>query len=51
MKDKLSKCLAGFWKSHATQNLFVTMLENWKKGVDKGEYVSAVLMDLSNAFW
>ena len=31
MKDKLSKCLAGFRKSHGTQYLLVTMLEKWKK--------------------
>ena len=42
MEDKLSKCLAGFRKSHGTQNLLVTMLENWKKTVDKGECVSAL---------
>ena len=50
MKDKLSKCLTGFRKSHGTQHLLVTMLEKWKKAVDKGEYVSAVFMDLSRAF-
>ena len=50
MKDKLSKCLAGFNKSHGTQNLLVTMLENWKKKNFKGEYVSALFMDLSKAF-
>ena len=27
MKDKLSKCLTGFRKSHGTQQLLVTMLE------------------------
>ena len=26
------------------------MLEKWKKAVDKGEYVSALFMDLSKAF-
>ena len=40
MKDKLSKCLTGFKKSHGTQHLLVTMLEIWKKAVDKGEYKS-----------
>ena len=38
MKDKL------------TQHWFVTMLEKWKKAVGKGEYVSALFMDLSKAF-
>ena len=50
MKDKLSQCLTGFRKSHGTQHLLVTMLEKWKKAVDKGEHVSAVFMDLSRAF-
>ena len=50
MKDKLSKCLTGFRKSNGTQHLLVTMLEKWKKAVGKGEYVSALLMDLSKAF-
>ena len=49
MKDKLSKCLTGFRKSHGTQHLLVTMLEKWEKAVDKGEYASALFMDLSKA--
>ena len=39
-----------FQKSHGTQHLLVTMLEKWKKAVDKGEYVSALFTDLSIAF-
>ena len=31
MKDKLSKCLTGFRKSHGTQHLLLTMLEKWEK--------------------
>ena len=50
MEDKLSKCLTGFRKSHGTQHLHVTMLEKWKKAVDKGECVSALFLDLSKAF-
>ena len=30
-----------FQKSHGTQHLLLTMLEKWKKAVDKGESVSA----------
>ena len=37
IKGKLSKCLTDFRKSHGTQYLLVTMLEKWKKEVDKGE--------------
>ena len=50
MEDKLSKYLTGFRKSHRTQHLLVTMLEKWKKAVDNGEYVSALLSDPSKAF-
>ena len=50
MKDKLSKCLTGFRKSHGTQHLLAIMLEKWKKAVDKGECVSALFLDLSKAF-
>ena len=42
--------MTGFRKSLGTQPLLVTMLEKWKKGVDKGEYVSALFMDLLKAF-
>ena len=44
MKNKLSKCLTGFRKSHGTQHLLVTILDKWKKAADKGEYVSALFM-------
>ena len=30
--------------------MLVTILEKWKKAVDKGECVSALFMDLSKAF-
>ena len=50
MEDKPSKCLTVFRKSHGTQYLFVTMPENWKKAIDKGECVSALFLDLSKAF-
>ena len=51
MEDKLSKCLAGFRKSHGTQYLLVTMLEKWgKKRADKAECVSALFLDLPRTF-
>ena len=50
MEDKPSKCLTGFRKSHICNPTFVTMLENWKKGVGKGECASALFLDLSKAF-
>ena len=50
MTDKLAHSIIGFRKSHGTQNSLVVMLENWKRALDKGEYVSALFMDLSKAF-
>ena len=49
-EDKLSKYLTGFRKSHGTQYLIVTMLEKWKKAIDKGECVSELFLDFSKAF-
>ena len=46
MEDKLTKCLTGFRESHGTQHSRMTMLENWKRGIDNGAYVSALFIDL-----
>ena len=48
--NKLPDSITCFRKSHGTRNSLVVMLENWKRAFDKGEYVSAVFMDLSKAF-
>ena len=50
MTDKLAHSITGFRKSHGTQNSLVVMLEQWKRALDKGEYISPLFMDLSNAF-
>ena len=50
MTDKLAHSVTGFRKSHGTQNSLVVMLEKSKRVLDKGEYVSALFMDLSKAF-
>ena len=50
MTDKLAHSITGFRKSHGTQNSLVVMLEKWKRALDKGDYVSALFMDLSKAF-
>ena len=39
MENKLSKCTTGFRKFHGTQHSMVTMLEKWKKVIDKTEYI------------
>ena len=48
--DKLSKYITDFRKCHGTQHSLLVMLEKWKKGLDKGENVCAIFMDLSKAF-
>ena len=50
MTGKLAHSITGFRKPHGTQNSLVVMLEKWKRALDKGEYVSALFMDLSKAF-
>ena len=50
MTDKLAHFITGFRKSHRTQNSLVVMLEKWKRALDKGEYASALFMDLLKAF-
>ena len=48
--DKLSNLLTGFRKNHSTQHGLMYMLENWKHMLDKGGYICAMFMDLSQAF-
>ena len=50
MKDKLSNLLIGFRKNHNTQHYLTSLLERWKKTLDKGGYIFAIFMDLSKAF-
>ena len=50
MTGKLAHSTIGFRKSHGTQNSLAVMLEKWERGLDKGECVSALFMDLSKAF-
>ena len=46
MADKLAHSITGFGKPLGTQNPLVVILEKWKGALDKGEYVSALFMDL-----
>lgn len=50
MKDKLANYKPAFRKSHETKSSFMMVVEKWKKVIDKGECVSAILMDFSKAF-
>ena len=49
MEDKTSNYVTGFRKSHGTKHSLVIMLERLKQAIDKGEYTSAMHMDLSKA--
>ena len=49
MENKLSKFITGFRKLHGTQHAMVTMLEKWRKALDKKEYICVLFMDLSKA--
>ena len=50
MAEKLAYSITSFRKSHGTQNSLVVMLENWKRTLDKREYISALFTYLSKAF-
>ena len=46
----LSNLLCGFRKGFNTQHALIRMLEKWKIGLDNGESIGAIFMDLSKAF-
>ena len=39
MKDKLLNLLTGFTENHNTQHCLMSMLERWKKALDKEGYI------------
>ena len=50
----LDKCLSNFVsayrKNYSTQHVLIRLLEEWKRHLDEGQLVGAILMDLSKAF-
>ncbi|XP_057309202.1 uncharacterized protein LOC130647380 [Hydractinia symbiolongicarpus] len=48
--NKLSPLLSGFRKGFSSQHVLLHMIESWRKDLDKGNAVGALLMDLSKAF-
>jgi len=50
MNAYLSPYLCGYRKGFSTQTALLSLLEKWKKCLDKNGYAAAVLMDLSKAF-
>ena len=50
MDGKLSNLLCGFRKGYNTECALLYLLENWRKQLDNGQIIGAVLCDLSKAF-
>ncbi|XP_057305363.1 uncharacterized protein LOC130642291 [Hydractinia symbiolongicarpus] len=48
--SKLSLLVSGFCKGFSSQHVLLHMIESWRKDLDKGNAVGALLMDLSKAF-
>ncbi len=48
--DILDVRLSAFRKNYNTQVILVMAVEDWRKALDNGKYVGAILMDLSKAF-
>ena len=46
----LSPYISAYRKSYSTQHVLIRLIEEWKSGLDDGNLVGAVLMDLSKAF-
>ena len=42
--------LAAFTSKFGCQSTLLRVIDNWKKAIDKNEYLAAILMDLSEAF-
>ena len=41
---------AGFRPQHTTQDVLVSMVDNWRKALDDNKLVGAVMVDLSKVF-
>ena len=52
MENFLSIYVTAYRKGHTgrTQHVLIRPIEEWKKGLDNGNFVGAILMDLSKAF-
>ena len=50
MEKKLSKFKAGFRQLQGTQHSMVTLLEKWRKALDRKEYICVLFRNLSKAF-
>ena len=46
----LNQLLCGFRKAHSTQHALFRILQKWQKGLDSGEFIGTILMDLSKGY-
>ena len=49
IQNYLSPHLCGYRKGYSSQQTLISLIENWKKSLDKKRYGGVVLMDLSKA--
>ena len=50
MENYFAPYLCGFRKGYSTQDCLLSVIEKWRKSLDKREKVAAILTDLSKAF-
>ena len=46
----LSSYVSAFRKGYSCQSLLLKMTEDWRKSLDKGDIIGALMIDLSKAF-
>ena len=46
----LSQYVSAYRKHYSCQHILIRLIDNWKRDIDEGQVVGAVLMDLSKAF-
>ena len=42
--------ISAYRKNYSSSHVLIRLIEDWKKALDNGKFVGAVLMDLSKAF-
>ena len=51
LDECLSIFVSAYRKNYSTQHVLIRLLEEWRTHLDEGEFVGAILMDLSKAFY
>ena len=50
MDNLLSPYVSAYRKNYSSQHVLIRLIEEWRKALDDGNLVGAILMDLSKAF-